>query len=189
MGYILRGEEVTMSNNKHAYVTMLSTDSYLFGVFSFIWINKTNSKIENFVVVTNEDIKQETKDRLEEKGYTVISKPKVNIPQSIKNKNKILPYCNNTFDKFNIFDLEKYDKIVYLDSDIYVRDNIDELFDKPNMPAVVAGKSFPGNESWEELNSGVMVVEPKKEIREELIKKMNDMANSKRKIKTCDLHR
>lgn len=188
MGYILRGEEVTMSNNKHAYVTMLSTDSYLPGVLAlFESIKQTNSKIENFVVVTNEDIKQETKDRLEEKGYTVISKPKVNVPQSIKNKNKILPYWNNTFDKFNIFDLEEYDKIVYLDSDIYVRDNIDELFDKPNMSAVVAGKSFPGNESWEELNSGVMVIEPKKEIREELIKKMNDMSNSKRKIKNGKL--
>lgn len=70
-----------------------------------------------------------------------------------------------------------------------MRDNIDELFDKPNMSAVVAGKSFPGNESWEELNSGVMVIEPKKEIREELIKKMNDMSNSKRKIKICDLHK
>lgn len=173
-----------MSLKKYAYVTMLSTDSYLPGVLAlFQSIKQTNTKIENFAVVVNEDIKKETKDRLEEKGYNVILKPKINIPDTIMSKNKILPYWNNTFDKFNIFDLVEYDKIVYLDSDIYVNKNIDELFDKSNMSAVTAGKSYPGNESWRELNSGVMVVEPKSGIREELIKKMKEMVKSKKKIK------
>ena len=130
-----------MKDSKCAYATLLSTDSYLPGTLAlFESIKRTNSKVKNFVVVVNEEIKKETKDRLKEKGYDVILKPKIDIPNFIKSKNKILPYWNNTFDKFNLFDLLNYDKVVYLDSDIYVNKNIDELFDKPNMSAVIAGK-------------------------------------------------
>lgn len=173
-----------MTDNKNAYVTMLSTDTYLPGVLAlFESIKRTNSKIQDFVVVVNEDIKQETKDRLTEKGYHIILRPKIKVPEKIRAKNKILPYWNNTFDKFNVFDLTEYDKIVYLDSDIYVRNNIDELFDKPHMSAVAAGNSYPGNEYWKELNSGVMVIEPKEGIREELIKKMQEMVMPKRRIR------
>lgn len=173
-----------MDENKLAYATILSTDSYLPGVLAlFESIKRTNTKIKNFVVVVNESIKPETKQRLAESGCTVVEKPGISVPDKIKAKNKILPYWNNTFDKFNLFDLSDYDKIVYLDSDVYVNQNIDELFDKPNMSAVAAGKSYPGNESWRELNSGVMVIEPKSGVREELIKKMNEMAGRRRTIR------
>lgn len=46
--------------------------------------------------------------------------PKIEAPQEIQSKNKLFPHWNNTFDKFNIFELTDYDKVVYLDSDIYV---------------------------------------------------------------------
>ena len=173
-----------MQNKKCAYATVLSTDSYLPGTLAlFESIKRTKPMINNFVVVVNENIKKETRDRLQEEGYIVIEKPKIEVSQEIKNKNRILPYWNNTFDKFNLFDLTDFDKIVYLDSDIYVRKNIDELFDKPNMSAVIAGKSYPGNESWNELNSGLMVIEPQKGLREELINKMNSMVKRKRILK------
>ena len=178
-----------MQNKKCAYATVLSTDSYLPGTLAlFESIKRTKPMINNFVVVVNENIKKETRDRLQEEGYIVIEKPKIEVPQEIKNKNRILPYWNNTFDKFNLFDLTDFDKIVYLDSDIYVRKNIDELFDKPNMSAVIAGKSYPGNESWNELNSGLMVIEPQKGLREALINKMNSMVKRKRILKNSVSH-
>lgn len=173
-----------MEEKKLAYATVLSTDSYLPGTLAlFETIKRTNTKIKNFVVVVNENIKQETKDRLIANGYTVIEKPKIIIPDEIKSKNRILPHWNNTFDKFNLFDLVDYDKIVYLDSDIYVNQNIDELFDKPNMSAVAAGKSYPGNESWRELNSGIMVIEPESGVKEELVQKMHEIAVRKKSIR------
>lgn len=87
--------------------------------------------------------------------------PKIEAPQEIQSKNKLFPHWNNTFDKFNIF----------------------ELFDKPNMSGVVAGKSFPGNKYWKELNSGVMVVEPEKGIKKEIIDKMIEMGQKKVTLK------
>ena len=58
------------------------------------------------------------------------------------------------FGKISIFNLETFNKIVYLDSDMQVVQNIDELFDKPHMSAVRAGEDL----DW--LNSGIMVIEP-----------------------------
>lgn len=169
----------------NAFVTVLSTDSYLPGVLAlFESLKRTNSKINKFVVVVNENIQEDTKKRLHKEGYQVILKESISIPESIQVKNSILSTSNwnYSFDKFNLFGLDEFDKIVYLDSDMYVNKNIDELFDKPNMSAVVAGKSYPGNEFWKELNSGIMVIEPKKEIVEELVNKMLEMSKPRIKM-------
>ena len=171
-------------SNKCSYATILSTDSYLPGVLSlFESIRRTNTKVSNFVVIVNQDIKKETINRLKSNGIIVRKMPKIQPTQEIKKKNKLLPHWNNTFDKFNIFNLVEYEKVVYLDSDIYVSENIDELFEKPNMSAVIAGKSYPSNKDWKELNSGVMVIEPKEGIREKLIKHMEEMGKIKKTLR------
>lgn len=173
-----------MVAKKYAYTTILSTDAYLPGVLAlFDSIKKTNTNVSDFVVIVNQEIKKETIDRLKQNGIIVKTMPKVNVPQAIKSKNKLFPHWNNTFDKFNVFDLTDYDKVVYLDSDIYVAENIDELFEKQNMSAVASGKSFPGNKYWDELNSGVMVIEPEDGIRQKLIDTMHDMSQRKTTLK------
>lgn len=173
-----------MPNKKYAYATILSTDSYLPGVLAlYKSIKKTNTKVSDFVVIVNQDIKKETINRLEQNGIVVKTMPKVNVPKEIKARNKLIPHWNNTFDKFNIFNLTDYDKVVYLDSDIYVAENIDELFKKQNMSAVVSGKSYNRNKNWNELNSGVMVIEPREGIIDRLIDKMNYMSKRKKKLK------
>lgn len=54
-----------MIDKKYAYVTMLSTDSYLPGVLAlFESIKKTNTEINDFVVIVNQEIKKETISRL-----------------------------------------------------------------------------------------------------------------------------
>lgn len=170
--------------DRKCYATILSTDSYLPGVLAlFESIRKTNTKITEFVVVVNQDIKKETINRLEKNGIIVKQMSKIKVPQRIKSKNKLFPHWNNTFDKFNIFDLTDYDKVVYVDSDIFVADKIDELFEKPNMSAVVAGKSYPFNTKWNELNSGLMVIEPKKGMRDNLIGHMSDFERRKRTLR------
>ncbi len=173
-----------MSNIKNAYATILSTDSYLPGVLAlFESIRRTNTKISDFVVIINQGIKNETIKKLKASNIIVKIMPKIEATQEIKSINKSSPNWNYTFDKFNIFNLTEYDKVVYLDSDIYVDSNIDELFEKPNMSAVIAGKSYPSNENWKELNSGVMVIEPKEGLREKLIKHMYEMSKFKKILK------
>lgn len=57
-----------------------------------------------------------------------------------------------------IFSLTDYDKIVFIDADMILLKNIDFLFDKPHMSAVIAGKEL--HPEWDGLNSGLMIIEP-----------------------------
>ena len=57
--------------------------------------------------------------------------------------------------------------------------NIDELFTKAHMSAVVAGALMPGREKWKELNSGVMVIEPKNNLGNNIAKMINSVSLKK----------
>lgn len=149
----------------YAYVTVLSTDNYYKGVIAlFESLRQTKPKYDNFVVVVNETISKDIIAKLESYNYTIILKNKIEVPFI---KNGSYSYWENTFDKLNIFGLVEFDKIIYLDSDMYIAKNIDELFLKPHMSCVIAGKGYVN--SWKGLGSGLMVIEPQIGLVENLL--------------------
>jgi alpha-N-acetylglucosamine transferase len=94
----------------------------------------------------------------------------MDAPVEIKNKSG---HWGNTFDKIYIFGLTDYSKLVYVDSDMIMSRNIDELFDKPHMSAVSAGKFlYP---DWTRLNSGIMVIEPEQGLPEKIMKTLESL--------------
>ena len=124
--------------------------------------------------------KEEIEEKLNKKGIKTIRREKVDLPQEIidRNRSRAKNRWNYTFDKLNIFELTDFEKIVFIDSDIYVRQNIDCLFDKPHMSAVI-DKHYGPNLTCRclELTSGVIVVEPRKgqiEKFKEIIKTIID---------------
>ena len=156
---------------KYAFVTVLSTNNYYKGVIAlFESLKMTDTKINNFVVIVNESIYDYIINDFNNRGYIVIKKNKIVV--DFLNNKEYYQYWTNTFDKFHVFDLEDFDKIVYLDSDMYIAKNIDELFDLPHMSAVVAGKGKIN--SWNELCSGMMVIEPKIGTSDKLIEELNN---------------
>ncbi|MFR2534817.1 MAG: glycosyltransferase [Clostridia bacterium] len=160
---------------KYAYVTVLSTEDYVKGVLMlFKSIEKTKPKCHNYVVIINENISEDTELYLKSHNLQVIRKHSINIPSIIREKNKqsTSPNWSYTFDKFYIFDLTEFNKIIYIDSDIFIRKNIEFLFDKPHMSAVIAGKNYKGNENWTKINSGLMIIKPEKGISKDLIELM-----------------
>ena len=95
--------------------------------------------------------------------YILSSKPSISSKIINNNKKNGNSNWNNTFGKLGIFGMIKFNKIVYLDSDMLIRKNIDNLFKKEHLSSVIAGTKFPGNENWSQtLNSGLMVIVPKK---------------------------
>lgn len=68
----------------------------------------------------------------------------------------------HTFDKLWLFGLEQFGKLVYVDSDMLVLQNIDDLFRAPHMAAVDAGRLV--HRDWIRLNSGLMVIEPQAQL-------------------------
>ncbi len=152
---------------KNSYITVLSTENYLTGVLCLVEsLRRTNTKYPINVLITD-DISLKTEELLRNCDLGVIRKSKIDIPKSIKNKNDkgIFSHWTNTFDKLLIFELIQFDKLVYLDSDMYIRKNIDELFERENMSAVIDRRIGPIiSEDWIKLTSGLMVIEPKKDI-------------------------
>lgn len=149
-----------------SFVTLLSTESYVPGVLALNEsLRRFQSKFPLLVMVSN-GIQASTKDLLKKSDMHVVTcSDSINIPAEIKNKSD---HWSNTFDKICIFGLTDYSKLVYVDSDMIILRNIDELFDKPHMSAVSAGKFlYP---DWTRLNSGIMVIEPEQALPEKIMK-------------------
>lgn len=134
-----------------SYVCVLSTNNYLNGVLILNENLKRLNSNYGLLCLVNETISNETLDILSYFGinYKVMLKIKYD-------------FCNEsdsrflfTFDKLNIFSLVEYEKIVFLDADLLILENIDYLFD---YPSVSITKDLP----WynDKFNSGVMVLEP-----------------------------
>ena len=44
--------------------------------------------------------------------------------------------------KYHVFDMTEYDKVVFLDADLYIMKNLDHLFELPHMTAAQDGEYF-----------------------------------------------
>ena len=69
-------------------------------------------------------------------------------------------HWNHTYSKLQIFGLTGFERLVFLDADMLVCANLDELFERPHFPAVNAGGLLPEHRDGVTINSGLLVVEP-----------------------------
>lgn len=151
-----------------AYITIATNKKYLPGVMALhISLRQTGTSIPLYVMLLSDLVRSEDAlcSKLKDNGIQIIEySNSVNLPQQLIDNNKHQGELrfNHTFDKLLVFEQTQFDKIVYIDADMYVLQNLDHLFEKPHMSAVVAGKEYPGNEHWIDLNSGLMVIVPEK---------------------------
>ncbi len=163
-------------DDKKTYMTVLSTDDYLIGVLA---LNESLKKVKSkykLTVLINENISPKLKEILKENNIEVIEAKSLELPEWIISQNRTKrANWNYTFDKLLIFELTKYDKIVFLDCDMFVRNNIDELFEKKNMSATVDRcDTVLVKEEYQELTSGILVIEPKKGIMSQFMEIIRD---------------
>ncbi len=170
-----------------SYVCVLSTDNYLEGVLVLNEnLKRINSKYPLLCII-NENISEMTKDTL---VYFGIEFKEIKNIEYSDSSNSILygnygynkSYLKNTFDKLNIFSLVEYEKLVYLDSDLLILENIDNLFDYPHLSCP---KDLPFNIT--KYNSGVMVLEPNMNDFLELKKASIKADSEERKISDQDI--
>jgi lipopolysaccharide biosynthesis glycosyltransferase len=149
-----------------AFVTFLGTEDFLPGVLALKnSLFCFNNKFPLVIMVTS-DISENTIQMLRLLDSQIV------IVDHIKN-----PYhssddprgFNHMYTKLRVFELVTYDKLVYLDSDMIVCNNIEELFTLPSMSAVAAGSLLARNASWTNLNAGFLVIEPSIELFSRMI--------------------
>lgn len=137
---------------KKAFISVLATDDYLSGILViYKCLKNVKSKYPFFVCVTP-CLGTFTLDVLHKLGIKT-------IPIERRDSPKMPPYnkWRATYSKLEIFKLTQFEKIVYIDADMIVFNNIDDLFDKPHMSSVAAG-CWGRKEAG--LNSGLIVVCP-----------------------------
>lgn len=104
----------------------------------------------------------------------------------------------DVFTKLRVFSLTEYSKVVMMDADMLVQDNIDDLFDLPAPAAMTRGPSSgyshgdriqgqyffggsrPGHWSWGQssgINAGVMVLEPSEETSQQCLAEVADSSH------------
>lgn len=154
---------------KKAFVTLLSSISYIPGVMVlYRSLEKYGKTSYPFICVCSKNIKD----------TDVLPLKRIGIECLILEKSALegidMPTCNQgfehwnfTFDKLLLWGLTEYETLVFLDSDMIVLDNIDELFNKPGFTAVAAGHLL--HSDWTRLNSGLVVIKPENNICDKLL--------------------
>jgi len=164
------------------YATIVTTDDYLPGALTLHEsLNKTRPRYELLVVLTK-NVSAACKEVLERRRiktltldhYFSMAEEACEI-----NRQSYISNWNNTLSKLLIFELTQFEKIVFLDSDMVIFQNLDHLFDLPHMSAVAADQLTDGHEDWVQLNSGLMVIRPESRLGTSIMANVSAVAARK----------
>lgn len=144
-----------------SYVTIISTDSYLIGALALYKSLKRVKSKYPLTILLSKNIDSKIENILQQKDINYIRLTD-SIEVTKNNKDPEYFHWSNTFDKLFIFRLIQFKKIVFLDSDMMIVNNIDHLFEMKHMSAVVSDRI--NDATCCELNSGLMVIDPKIEM-------------------------
>lgn len=156
---------------KKVFVTFLATDSFLPGVQAL------NQSLKNFkntnyplIIMVSENVSVKVVKLLKKQSFNVQIVKEIKSPYLFKNDYRNFRCM---FTKLRIFELSCFDKIVYIDADMIVCENIECLFEKQHMSAVIAGSILPVNSTWKDLNAGLLVVEPNIDLFNKMYESIN----------------
>lgn len=151
------------SNLPYAYVTLCSTDRIL--NLTLVWaytLMKTSTPYPVIALVTKE-MSQEGMTKLEDIGVDVRIIDNIPQPKQPLGRGARTPRDRSkVFSKLWAWTLKEYSKVVFMDSDILVLKNIDDIFDIPINTGDIASAFYCGfscdcNTTW---NAGVMMIRP-----------------------------
>lgn len=150
----------------YSYICVLTNEAFYPGLCSLAYSLKLVNSKYPLTVVVPDDVDEKLIILIKKLQLNTIALPSVKIPEEFL-LNNTSPRWNQTFFKLQVFNLTQFEKIVFLDLDMIVVRNIDDLFTKPHMAAVAAGHC--AHDSWTRLNSGLMVIEPNASLYSQLL--------------------
>ncbi|XP_057502349.1 putative UDP-glucuronate:xylan alpha-glucuronosyltransferase 4 [Actinidia eriantha] len=155
----------TFLKPREAYVTVLhSSNSFVCGAIALAQTLIQTNTTKDLVLLTDDSISKTSLQGLREAGWKIKHTERIRSPSR---ERKIFSEWN--YSKLRVWQLTEYDKIICIDSDLIVLQNMDEFFVYPQLSAV-------GEKSLV-FNSGVMLVEPSKCMFETLMEKMDKVAS------------
>ena len=169
-----------MSVNKidRAYISILTTEDYLPGLLVLNASLKSVKSLYPLHVLLAPTISKKVTDILDNYSisYSVLSQA-INNPTDIDIHHRWF----STYYKLAVFDQIQYQKIVYIDADMLILRNIDELFECKHMSATNAGSMLPKKRDRRHLNlnSGLVVIEPSHLLFSDMMNKVGRIESLK----------
>jgi alpha-N-acetylglucosamine transferase len=135
--------------------TLTHGDAYAPGVEALGRSLRATGTREPMVLMVTEDVPQAARARLAGQGWTLREIAPVKNPTPVGQQ--LFPRFDKVFTKLRAWELVDFDKVVLLDADMVVLQNIDALFERPELAAA------PDFLVPHRFNSGLMVLEPSSE--------------------------
>lgn len=151
-----------MVKNKLSYITLLATNNYWPAVQVLYHSWKHHHPESSLLLVLGKAVSSHLEVQIKASGIPYCSLTQLVGDYSLPELYESGHHWQFTFEKLLVFELTKFTKIVFLDADMLVTGNLDMLFSKPHLSAVKSGGHLQRHQDWQQLNSGLMVIEPQK---------------------------
>jgi alpha-N-acetylglucosamine transferase len=154
-----------------AYVTFIQNNEHRFiqsAQAMFYSLRKLADPRRPIVAMVTPFVTEETVNLLKRTGYTIREIDSMRHPlEDVCGRSKWNSKDGNSeVAKIRVWELEEYEKVVYIDADILVIDKIDDMFDHPGSPVLSAA---PGMFPPTEFNAGVMVLTPQVNVLKSML--------------------
>jgi Glycosyl transferase family 8 len=141
---------------KKAYATTLTHgDTYAPGVEALGRSLRATGTQEPMVLMVTPDVPERTRRSLASQGWAL--HPIEPLQNPARADQLLFPRFDKVFTKLRAWELDGFDKVVLLDADMVVLQNIDSLFDRPELAAA------PDFLVPHRFNSGLMVLDPSRD--------------------------
>lgn len=167
----LAGKDTTRmmdGGEQRAYVTLITSDSYLPGVQVLLHSLKLTRTRVPVVCMVTERVGEAVRRKIASCGAEVLLVESIQSPLVRENEGgHVKSWMEVGLTKLRLWGLTRYDCVVYLDADCMIVENIDELFDR-KVDFAAAPDVFPPDR----FNAGVMVVRPNAAVLEDMLSKL-----------------
>lgn len=151
---------------KTAYATMMCNgEGYLPGVEALGSSLDASGTAAPRVLMVTPDVRPAARERLAGQGWTIREVEPIANPNPATRQ--MLPRFGAAYTKLRAWELDDYDKVVFLDADTIVVQNVDDLFARPALAAA------PDFFLPDRFSSGVMVIEPSRALFQRMVEALS----------------
>ncbi|CAI6004577.1 unnamed protein product [Closterium sp. NIES-65] len=141
-------QETPRAAPRVAYASVLhTTEDYVCGAIVLARSLKKSGTKADLVLLVSREISRKSRRGLKKAGWRLKEIERIRNPRAVPKS-----YNEWNYSKLRLWQLEEYDKVIFVDSDVLVLKNLDFLFSYPELSARGNARHL--------FNSGVMVLEP-----------------------------
>eukprot|EP00903_Cladosiphon_okamuranus_P017748 g16337.t1 len=172
------GHEDSVGDHE-AFVTMVTTDDFVIGAETMLHslrehcCNKTAIKTRRraTVVMVTPGVSEMKRQALRAAADEVIEVEPIAMPaKEAADHDGVPTWAQVGYTKLRLWGLTQYKRIVYIDADALVMEDLDELFDR-EVDLAAAPDVFPPDK----FNAGVMVVVPSLHVLDDMLSKVDEL--------------